>query len=471
VHGGGRYWLPDFGAGSYVTRDLFWYRSTLAHNAPRLDGISQPAANATCTAFDVTGQWAYARGKFGLLARTLVAGPSYLLDLVELSAGEDHLLELPWHLQGTAELASPGRWDPASLDDEFVSAVEAFEPAIPGPLSLTVRQADAVLSLHLGGEGRLIRATAPAAPGAPPMPFYLVRAHGRNLRVTAVLQPEPAGATVRGVAASGELIEVRTTAGTDRHLATAEGWQVDTGGTSVRLAGLRRETAPPKPLIDLERPIRATAMAPHVAEPPALDGTLDGFRDDAPVGLDLEDQYRRSEEPYAGPEVFAASALVNWDDRALYLAVDVMKPEPTYRDARALPLRLDNEPEEIQSDGIQVYFRPHDEGPVYGFLIVPADEAGAIRVRPTSDSAGDAAMVRGAWSRTETGYTITVALTLPGWEQFHGGHKLGFDLHVNQMEPDRLRRAGQLVWTGGGGWVYLRGDRHDPARLGLIELA
>ena len=42
LHADGEYWLPDFGTGSYVARDLFWYRSTLAHNAPRLDGASQP---------------------------------------------------------------------------------------------------------------------------------------------------------------------------------------------------------------------------------------------------------------------------------------------------------------------------------------------------------------------------------------------------------------------------------------------
>ena len=35
------------------------------------------------------------------------------------------------------------------------------------------------------------------------------------------------------------------------------------------------------------------------------------------------------------------------------------------------------------------------------------------------------------------------------------------------MEPGRERRSGQLVWTGGGGWVYLRGDRQDPAALGV----
>ena len=35
---------------------------------------------------------------------------------------------------------------------------------------------------------------------------------------------------------------------------------------------------------------------------------------------------------------------------------------------------------------------------------------------------------------------------------------------------DRLRRAGQLVWSGGGGWVYLRGDRQERARFGVLEM-
>jgi hypothetical protein len=32
---------------------------------------------------------------------------------------------------------------------------------------------------------------------------------------------------------------------------------------------------------------------------------------------------------------------------------------------------------------------------------------------------------------------------------------------VNEMQPGRERRAGQLALAGGGGWVYLRGDRES----------
>ena len=39
-----------------------------------------------------------------------------------------------------------------------------------------------------------------------------------------------------------------------------------------------------------------------------------------------------------------------------------------------------------------------------------------------------------------------------------------------RIEAGRERRSGQLVWSGGGGWVFLRGDRQDPASLGVLEL-
>ncbi len=46
---------------------------------------------------------------------------------------------------------------------------------------------------------------------------------------------------------------------------------------------------------------------------------------------------------------------------------------------------------------------------------------------------------------------------------------LTFDLVVNERPPRRERRRGQLVLSGGGGFGYLRGDRHDPvAPFGLL---
>ncbi|MDQ3223487.1 MAG: heparinase II/III family protein, partial [Gemmatimonadota bacterium] len=104
VHANGEYWLPDFGTGSYVARDLFWYRSTLAHNAPRLDGASQSPGDAVCDNFEQRGEWAWVRARYGEVVRILVSGPAYLLDVVELASSENHVLELPWHLGGRVEV-------------------------------------------------------------------------------------------------------------------------------------------------------------------------------------------------------------------------------------------------------------------------------------------------------------------------------------------------------------------------------
>jgi hypothetical protein len=42
---------------------------------------------------------------------------------------------------------------------------------------------------------------------------------------------------------------------------------------------------------------------------------------------------------------------------------------------------------------------------------------------------------------------------------------VALDVIVNDMSPTRTRRRGQLVLSGGGGWVYLQGDRQSPSRF------
>ena len=109
-----------------MARDLFWYRSTLAHNAPRLDGVSQSPGEGVCENFAEAGEWAWVRGRFGDVTRTVVAGPHYLLDVVDLTAAEEHRLELPWHLSGRVEVRPQASWVPAQLEDEFVHGPHGF---------------------------------------------------------------------------------------------------------------------------------------------------------------------------------------------------------------------------------------------------------------------------------------------------------------------------------------------------------
>jgi hypothetical protein len=265
-------------------------------------------------------------------------------------------------------------------------------------------------------------------------------------------------------------IEVETAMGIERHLSTVEGWEIRTSRGAMRLGGGRRQATDFQPLVQRDRPLVAEGVALQVVDSPVLDGTLDGFDSSEPLELDHEDQYRRSEEPYPGPEEFSARAFVNWSDEGLYLGVEVVKPELVARDPQALPLRLDNEPDEIHADGIQVYFRLPREDAVHGLLIVPSSVGGELIARAVSGTASREDTIRGSWRATESGYILTAAITPPAWGQFRPGEVMDFDLLVNQMLPERMRRAGQLVWSGGGGWVWLRGDRQDPARFGTLEL-
>ncbi|HEY6948638.1 MAG TPA: heparinase II/III family protein [Gemmatimonadales bacterium] len=465
----GVHWLPDFGAGSYVSRDLFWSRSTLAHNAPLLDGVSQRLGDAVPEYFDVKGGWSWVRGRFGPVTRTLVSGPDYLLDVVELASDEDRRLELPWHLAGRLEVPGAARWEPATLAGELVTGAERHLLA-PVDRAVVVAARDEVgraLALTARGATEIIRATAPGAPGTGPSQFVVLAGRGRVVRFVSVLAPAPVELTV-----DGEVIGVTTPGGTDRHHTIVEGWEVrPASGEPVRLAGPRPEPRVFEPLVTREVPLRQTGVAVRVGARPMLDGTLDGFDDSQPLALDHEDQYRRSEEPYSGPDDFAAVAYANWDDDALYLALDVAKPEVVLRPADAEPLLLDNEPDDIHSDGLQVYVRLAPDEDPYGFLIVPDPGDGTIRVRTASGCTGDPGTVSGSWAATDSGYVVTLALEPPGWNTRTFGDRIGFDLLVNEMLPDRERRAGQLVWSGGGGWVWLRGDRQDPGRFGELELA
>lgn len=472
LHADGEYWLPDWGTGSYVSRDLFWYRSTLAHNAPRLDGVSQPVEDAVCENFEQSGAWVWARGRFGACTRSVIAGPDYVLDVLELSASEDHVLELPLHLAGRVEAQPQGAWEPAELSDEFVQGVERFRSGSEGALVLqSCGREGALIGVHLLFTGELLRAQAPGSPADRALvPFYLMRGRGRNLRVVTLLAPARDASAVTRVQANEGAIEVHTRNGLDKHFSTLQGWEVRTPAGSIRLGGARRPPPAFRPLVRTDRPIGTTGTALHVASTPALDGTLEGFHVGEPLELDHEDQYRRSEEPYPGPEAFSARAYVNWNDEGLYLAVEVIKPEVFARDPGAAPLRLDNEPDEIHGDGVQVYLRFPPERQAHGLLLVPSAAGDDLIVRPVAETTAPPHMVQGSWRATDTGYILTAKIAPPGWEQLVASTEIEFDLLINHMIAGRLRRAGQLVWSGGGGWVWLRGDRQDPARFGSLEL-
>lgn len=478
LHAAGVHWLPDQGTGSYVQPHLAWYRSALAHNAPVIDGENAGGADAWCEAFEAGEELAWCRARAGEARRTVVVAPTHLVDVVEVQSGVEREVILPWHLQGEITVESPGRFEPATLEHPFVSRVERFFPARDGPIVVSAQApgsaaAAALCATFLAPGAKLFRAVAPGLPTTGgEQPFLFSRARRSAIRWVTVLDWAGAEAEADragiGVRVEGEavIVELLEASGPVRYQFSAAGLRVESAGTRRSLAGLRPAPPPRRPP-SRQTPIpEVEAVAPLIEAPSALDGTLAGFDTSAPLLLDSEHQYRRSEEPY-DPERFTARAWVNWvadEETALYLAVEVSKPEVLLRGAGAPPLDLDNEAEDLHSDGLQVYLRHGDE--VAGAVVVP-EEGGGVRVRVLGDGA---LAVDGHWSRTDDGYRATLRLVHPLLQSLGPGERIGFDLLVNEIRPERLRRAGQLVWGGDGGWVYLRGDSHDPARFGVLEL-
>src|SRR5205823_12491531 len=131
-----------------------------------------------------------------------------------------------------------------------------------------------------------------------------------------ILEPTAAEPVVRGVRVRGDAVEVETTAGTDHHRIGAD-WTiaVASGGSRV-LRGARQAEPPFTPLLELDAPVAVAAPAFRVNGPPPLDGTLEGFDVSEPLQLSLEDQYRRGEDAYPGPDDLSALAYTAWDESA-----------------------------------------------------------------------------------------------------------------------------------------------------------
>src|SRR5207249_5642030 len=131
--------------------------------------------------------------RFGDLTRTIVAGPSYLVDVVEMSTGETHVLELPWHVAGRPDIETSGRWADAELPDEFVNHVKRFQPDREEHDAIVATHIEqrARLTLHPLFDGVLLQADGPGLPGRNArVPFYVVRTTGRNARLVTIIEPQ-----------------------------------------------------------------------------------------------------------------------------------------------------------------------------------------------------------------------------------------------------------------------------------------
>ncbi|HUF28834.1 MAG TPA: heparinase II/III family protein [Gemmatimonadaceae bacterium] len=503
---GPRRWLDDMGTGSYVDRTLHWYRSTLAHCAPLVDGRSQARVHGMLGAWEDRGGAGWVRAAVSGIApgvdasRTVVALSDYLLDVLEWSADRDITLDLPVHLDG--ELVG-ARWRPMplpggdGLEDGFdflrdTAIADGIGGGVArlhgntgvagaskhGGLAGAVGDqhehgVDALaVAAHVNAEGaEWWRATAPAAPGKGDASFFILRQRGRAGRIISAWSWRPAVDSLEG---DREAIVVGLADGAvHRHSPTSDGWRVElsAGGarSSIDLGGLRRARDPRvEPESPRPHPLPAPELAPLIV--PRIGGgnrwLLDEPDGSGALRLVLgEESYRRSEEPWADAGAPVATLLLGARPEALEMDIAVATPYVSFV-ALDAENALDNEEPDIDGAGVQFYVVACRAAPVpsSAWVIVPRKGGADARVRAIRGHA-ETSPPETAWRRTPDGWALRVLLPLRSLVEPVPGAVFSLGLIVNHATPGRERRAGQLVLGGAvGEWVYLRGDRHPPSR-------
>lgn len=466
---GSERWLDDVGTGSYVDPTLFWYRSTLAHNAPLIDGRSQSRVNGILRAWDERGAvgWVDAAVPRSGIApgvsvrRSLVMMPDYLVDRLEWSADRVVSFALPLHID--AELAERVPLHAASFDastareDGFSFITRASAASVDAAMLVRLMQGGAVRAwATVSRAARWWRLRGPGAPGGKAADFVLVSARAADGVVQVVWD---FGAGIRHVNATNDTLVVETTRG-ERHEHAVRGAQwyiaLESAGarSSITLDGSRASPSASPP----ESSLRAHSTPVMVPRAP-----------DAPLHFDLgADAYRPSELSWAEAGRPAAAVRLSVDDAHLIIAVDVRKSPLVFRAANAPDPELDNEHPDIHSDGAQFYLAGAHWSTPAGWLAVPAPE-GTVRMHVVENMRGDIPCV-GSWARSAAGYAMRFAIPLAALGDL-AGETFGIEVVVNDMAPDRTRRRGQLVLSGARGeTTYLRGDREDAARFFRIRL-
>jgi len=468
-------WLDDMGTGSYVDSSLHWYRSTLAHNAPLIDGESQRRVHGSLLAFEERGEtgWCAARAA-GIapgvvVSRTIVGMSEYLLDVLTWDADRDVVLDLPIHID-----ASPSglRLSPATLDGS--NGLEDGFRFVRGAAKASLRANEPIAAeLHHGsrslrtwcvadGNAEWWRLEAPGAP--PPAPpndtqaFVLLRVRGKAGEIRCVYGWSD---TVARVEVEGDRATVHLVNGvTHVHAPSENGWHIDAfaQGTarSIDLGGL----------VDSDtRPHRLAHPTPVHSLPTARVLRVGESRQ-----FELgESHYRRSEQSWRDAGEPRAEVTLTRAGNALEVRVDVADSALTFVPPNA-DNPWDNESADVNGDGVQLFIETNTGKSAW--LLVPEIDAPAkVRIRQI-DGWTYARDVHATWQRHGRGYVVVARIALN--DLLGEDATIGLDVLINEKPPDRARRRGQLALSGTGGageFVYLRGDRQDANRLLRFKLS
>jgi hypothetical protein len=464
VHGDKR-WLDDMGTGSYVDPSLHWYRSTLAHNAPLVNGRSQERVHGSLLAYDERdgAGWIMASAEEiapgASVARTLVVMKDYLVDELEWRADARIKLDLPLHVdarivRGAGE-PHPDRLNGGDgLEDGFQFLRDMSIQRAEAGAIVELATADAALRAWWTTDGRTEwwRARAPGAPGKGDHTFLIARAIADSGAHRGVWCWSKGVVGVLGF----DPLTIELADGTRHiHRRTEPGWTVDVEhhGEQSRL-----ELGGMVDVDDEDVPVVVPA-------PPEIPQEL-GVATIVEADLGAE-SYQRSESSWTDAGEPSALVTIEWTGRALLVGVDVHGSDRTFV-ARDAVNPYDNEAPDINGDGVQFYVATHLGRS--GWVLVPETGSHTVRSRLVEGWSTDLP-IDAEWHTTPRGYRMDIELRLDALHDFAQAG-IALDVVVNEKPAGRERRRGQLVLSGGRGeFVYLRGDRHDPSRLIPFALA
>lgn len=459
--------FEDVGTGSYVERTLHWYRSTLAHNAPLVDGRSQDTADGTLLAWDERegSAWIDARAPIAdgvLVRRTLVVANGHLVDRLEWHANRIVTLDLPMHVDAAIEGAS---WKPgvlgggAGLEDgfDFLSGVETTG-VLDAPCQLAAPGIAG--SVHIDTGHEWWRAVAPGPPGDGPERFVMARARGDRGCITSAWSWT---GPVELRMSSRDTLDVTVAAVHYGHQLVRETWRVrESDGSETILDGRRQVRARGDIRVAGAGASVKAASVPMVSLRDVSIGDLTARTDVLRYELG-QAHYRRTEATWEQAGSPTATVVIGATPSELLVEVSVVGREPNFVAPQGENV-LDNEHPDINSDGVQLHLTctGHAERPlVASWLLVP--ESGSRFVRTHGRDNAPEIPLLASWRPTATGWQLLARFDRAALGPREA--QLGLDVIVNEMPRSRERRRGQLVLSGGGDWAYLRGDRQDAGRL------
>ena len=454
-------WFDDPGTGSYVDDSLHWYRSTLAHTAPVVDGHSQPRVDGELAAFDDRGDAGWMRASAELAPRCIVSRAvavmkDYLVDRIEWEGQGEHELALPWHgVRPHEPDGSPLAGRPAALHggDEredgfrFLADTTQLEPRVPMRLGADPERSTSALAgwVATSAPATWWAAVAPGPPGRAPQRITLVRMVARRGSITSVWSWRGA---VRTVVFTADAVRVERMDGSGHvHAPRAGGWRIASSSNVGDAVELNTGAATGA----------ATGTGATSSRAP-----IDAAKRPNPLSLPIrrtlgEEHYRRSEESWNEAGRPTATVSLEQQGDRLVVHVDVPRAERRFVAVDA-DNALDNDPAAIHGDGIQLYVEAGASAA--GWLLVPVPDSGEVR-RKVAEGWSDAFPMNAHWRPSAVGYALTAEVALPS-----DAPDVGVDVLVNEIGPGRARRRGQLVLSGAlGEFVYLRADRHDRERL------